>query len=412
VHELIRSFQSLIERAITRVLNDGRRGRFPDLDDGFALTVERTLSEPDAVYLLGGAVAEHLSAAKTWSDKVMRLLDLADAAPRSPAGQKLAFQVLQQPLSEILESRAGVGELLGANLDLGGQLAAMARLVASDAVNTLVTIDANVSKILPPLEGAALRLSEWVIQPPFADVRAAVGRRILRELVGPRRLRPTSAREEIDLLRALGMALTASAGQLLPLESVQEAFTARSRMLVTAEFVESLLGRNGTAREEADLLLWLSENVIGPLNKREAARYLASHVGSLRFEKEMRGATDSPAHRLAMLAAWQKTTTRAGLHAADLAPIQTKLGEVGGLVEADAKLSAALAQASAPVVQRLDLLLRLAVGEAAPLGPAADRARGAALKLLRSDQVRAELAAAPEQLAKVRDMLQSAGLAA
>jgi hypothetical protein len=193
---------------------------------------------------------------------------------------------------------------------------------------------------------------------------------------------------------------------------VQEAFATRSRMLVTAEFVEALLGRNGSAREEAELLIWLSENVVGPLNKREAARYLASHVGSLRFEKEMRTGADSPAHHLAQLAGLQKATTRAGLNPADLTAIQAKLGEVGGLVEADARLAAALVHASAPVTQRLDLLLRLATGEAAPLGPAADRARGAALKLLRTDSARAELAAAPELLARVRDMVQAAGLAA
>ena len=413
VHELIRSFQALIERAIGRVLSDGRKGRFPDLAaEGFALTVERSLGEPDAEYLIGGAVARHLSAAGSWSDKVMRLLDLADAAPRSSRARVLAFQVLQQPLSEILESRAGMTELLGAGLDLGGQQAAMTRLVASDAVGALIAVEPNVAKSLPPLEGAALRLADWVSQPPFADVRAAIGRRIVRELMGPRRLRPSSARDEIDLLRSLGMALTASAGQLLPLESVQEAFATRSRMLVTAEFVEALLGRHNAARDEAELLLRLCENVVGPLNKREAARYLASHIGSLRFEKEMRTGADSPAHRLALLAGLQKATTRVGLNPSDLAPIQAKLGEVGGLVEADARLAAALVHASAPVVQRLDLLLRLAMGEAAPLGPAADRARGAALKLLRTDSARAELAAAPELLARVRDMIQAAGLAA
>jgi len=63
-------------------------------------------------------------------------------------------------------------------------------------------------------------------------------------------------------------------------------------------------------------------------------------------------------------------------------------------------------------LKRLSLLLRLAAGGAAPLGPAADRARAAALKLLRSDRARAELAARPEQLAQVRDLMQAAGLAA
>jgi hypothetical protein len=183
-------------------------------------------------------------------------------------------------------------------------------------------------------------------------------------------------------------------------------------MLVTAEFVESLLGRERTAREEAELLIWLAENVIGPLNKREAGRYLASHVGSLRFERELRGGADSAAQRLTLLAGLQRAAARAGLIPTDLTPIQAKLGDVGSLVEADAKLCAAIVQASAPVAHKLNLLLRLATGEAAPLGPAAERARVAALKLLRTDAARAELSAAPEKLAQVRDMIQAAGLAA
>jgi hypothetical protein len=413
VHELIRSFQRLIERAITRVLADGRRGRFVDFSfDGFAVAVERAVAEPDAAYLIGGAVARYLVEASTWSQKVSRLLDLAGVAPRQSTARQLAFEVLEQPLSEILESRAGLVELLGAGLDLGGQLAAMTRLVASDTVSALIAVEPGLVSSLPPLEGAAMRLADWIIQPPFAGARAAVGRRILRELRGPRRLRPASARDEIALLRALGMALIASSGQLLPADSVQEAFAARSRMLVTAEFVEALLGRDRTASEEAELLIWLAENVIGPLNKREAARYLVSHVGSLRFERELRAGADSPAQRLTMLANLQRAAARAGLIAADLAPIQAKLGDIGGLVEADAKLCAAIVQASASVSHKLSLLLRLATGDAAPLGPAAERARGAAMKLLRSDAARAELSAAPEKLAQVRDMIQSAGLAA
>jgi len=413
VHELIRSFQKLIERAITRVLSDGRKGRFPDLaKESFAHVVERLAGELDAAYLAGGAIAGALAGAKGWSGKVMQLLDLAEAAPKEGAARRIAFEALEQPLSEILESRAGLVELLGPGLDLGGQLAAMTRLSAGDAVAALVAIEPRVALSLPPLEGAAMRLSTWLAQPPFAATRAAVGRRILRELVGPRRLRPTSPRDEIELLRGLGMALTAAAGQLLPLENVQEAFAARSRTLVTAEFVEALLGRNGTAREEAELLIWLSENVVGAVNKRQAARYLASHIGSLRFEKELRAGTDSPAQRLAVLATMQKGAGRAGLDPADVVPIQTKFGEVGGLVEADARLSLALAQAHAPVMHRLNLLLRLAAGEAAPLGPAADSARAAALKLLRNDAARTELASTPGQLAQVRDLLQAAGLAA
>jgi hypothetical protein len=357
-------------------------------------------------------VAAHLADGEGRSDKLMRILDLADAAPQDGGPRRLAFEVLEQPLSEILESRSGLMELLGPNLDLGGQLAAMTRLVARDAVGALAAIEPQAAKALPPLQGPAARLAEWLAQPPFAGTRAAVGRRVLRELMGPRRLRPSSPREEIDLLRALGMALTAASGQLLPLESVQEAFAARSRMLVTAEFVEALLGRDGTARAEAELLIWLSENVVGAANKRRAATYLISHLGSVRFEKELRDGLEAPGQRLAALAAMQKTAARAGLASGDLSPVQAKLGDVGGLIEADVKLTVSIAQAKAPALHRLSLLLRIATGEAAPLGPAADRARAVAMKLLRSEAARAELAASPGQLTQVRDLLHQAGLAA
>ena len=68
-------------------------------------------STPPTARNIGAAVAGRLAAAPTWSDKVMRLLDLAEAAPSAGAAQRLAFEVLEQPLSEILESRAGLVEL-------------------------------------------------------------------------------------------------------------------------------------------------------------------------------------------------------------------------------------------------------------------------------------------------------------
>jgi hypothetical protein len=136
-------------------------------------------------------------------------------------------------------------------------------------------------------------------------------------------------------------------------------------------------------------------------------------VGSPRFEHEMRRGSDSPSAKLAALAALQRDAARTGLDESDLRPVQTRFGDLGGLIEADVRLCAGLAQASAPTFQRLNLLLRLAGGGAAPLGPAADRAREAALKVLRSERARAELAGAqPEQLAQVRDLMQAAGLAA
>jgi hypothetical protein len=183
-------------------------------------------------------------------------------------------------------------------------------------------------------------------------------------------------------------------------------------MLVTSDFVEALLGDGMTSREEVEALIRLAENVTGAANKRQAARYLAANVSALRFEKEQRYGPDSPATRMAALAVLQKAILRAGLVTEDAAPIQARVGEIGGMIEADGKIVALIARASAPVVHRLNLMVRMAVGEAAPLGPAADRARAEALKLVRNPEFREALSKSPEAVERVRGMMQTAGMAA
>jgi hypothetical protein len=413
VHELIRTFTGLVERAIERLLKDTRKGGMPDLDkEGFAKAAERVSHDPDRAYLLGAGVAASIAPARNWSDKISRLLDLADAAPVAGPPRGLALQTLEQPLAEILGSRAGLDDLIGKDLDLGGRLAAMTRLTAREQVEALMRIEPSVAEVMPPLSPAADRLAHWLATEDFESVRAAIVRRVVRELTGPRRLRPASAEGEIQVMRALAMALTAAAGALLPLDDVQEAFTLRSRMLVTSDFVEAYLGLDRSTRDEAEALIWLVENVIGGANKRQAGRYLSAAVGALRFEKEFRNGPDSASTKLQILAGLQKAVGRGGLSPEDFAPIQSKIGDVGAMVEADARLVATLVKAPAPPVQKLMLLLKLATGEAAPIGPAADRARAEALKLVRREDTRAALAQSPARMGQVREMIQAISSAA
>jgi hypothetical protein len=413
VHEIIRTFHALIERAIERLLSDGRKGKLPDVDkEGFCAAAERIAHDPDRGYLLGAGVAASISPARDWTEKVTRLLDLADAAPAKGPARGLALATIAQPLAEILGCKPGLEDILGKGLDLGGNLAAMTRLAAADSVDALIKAEPSVAKVMPPLSPAAARLAGWLADDTFLHVRASIGARILRELNGPRRLRPGDAVAEIDVLRALAMSLTAAAGKLLPLEDVQTAFSTRSKMLVTGEFVEAYLGKDKTSREEAEALVWLTENIIGAANKRQAGRWLKAVISSMKFEKEFRKQGDGVAGRLAMLAVLQRAAGRCGLVEEDVEPIRTKLGDLGGMVEADARLCQQLARANASAVHRLTLLLKLASGESAPLGPAADRARAEAMKLVRHESTRQELSQAPDQVEQVRELIQQAGLAA
>ncbi|MDP1600969.1 hypothetical protein [Phenylobacterium sp.] len=414
VHEVIRTFTTLVERTIDRLLKDFRKGGMPDLDkEGFARAAERVSRDPERAYLLGAGVAVCIAPARTWPEKISRLLDLADAAPITGPPRGLALQTIEQPLAEILGSRTGLDHVIGLDLDLGGQLAAMTRLAACDTIDALMRIEPSVAKIMPPLSEAATRLARWLAAEDFQSVRVAITKRVVRDLNGPRRLRPGDAAGEIEVMRGLAMALTAAAGSLLQPEDVQAAFSQRSRMLVTSDFVESYLGGGErTARNEAEALMWLVENVIGAANKRQAGRYLSAGISALRFEKEFRYGPDTAAVKLQKLAALQRAVARGGLAPEDYLPIQAKIGDVGGMVEADARLVPTLARTPASPGQKLMLMLKLAIGETAPSGPAADRARQEAMRLVRLEDTRADLAANPERMGQVRDLIQQLGAAA
>jgi len=414
VHEVIRTFQKLIERAVERLIKDGRKQAFPQIGgSAFAAAASTLADHPDRTYLLGGGVAAYLAPARNWREKVGLLLDLAETAPPPGPSRALAFQVLEQPLSEMLGSRGGLADLLGADHDLGGSMAALTRLAAGREVNALCGIDPGIAKQIPPLTGHAARLAGWLEREEFESVRAAIVRRILRELGGPRRLRPDDPEGEIAILRALAMALTAAAaGKLVTQEEVQEAFVERCKALVTADFVERFLtGREG-ALSEAQALVRLAENMVGAANKRAAAAWISASVSAMRFERDLRTGPDSPAAKLAVLAELQKAVFQAGLNEADQAAAAGTIGGIGGMIEADAKLTQAIARAEAPAPHRLTLLLRLASGESAPLGPAADRAKKEAVKLLRAPEIRDGLAADPDALERVRGLMQATGLAA
>jgi len=413
VHEIMRSFHRLVQSAIDRVLKDRAKGALPKVDPTtFADVAERLTGAAERHYLLGAGVADYMGAAASWPEKVNRLLDLADTAPQSPQARALAFHVLEEPLAEVLSARGALIELLGEVADLGGALAAMTRLAASDSVEALANIDPVVSAMMPPIVGAAARLANWLDGPHFPKVRTAIARRVLEELNGPRRLRPTDPEGEIALLRALAMALTTAAGRIMTLEEVQEAFITRSRMLVRSDFIASLLGTDRSAMGEVEALLYLAENIAGLANKRQASRWIAANVSALRFETDVCSSADTPSTKLAALARLQQMVARAGFVPEESGPITTHIGLVGAKVESDAKLISALVRAETPVVSRLTFLLKLASGQAAPLGPVADRAKAEAIKLMRAPQTREALTRSPDGLERVRSLMQTAGLAA
>lgn len=409
VHEVMRHFHGLVERTIANLMKAFKKGTLPDLDkEGFAKAAERLVADPDRAFLLGAGVAASIAPATNWSDKIARLLDLADAAPAEPRARVAALQAIETPLAEIIGSRAGMADLLDTKDDLGATLAAMTRLTGGTAVEALIRIEPSVRACMPELSGTARRLGEWLAGDNFPSVRKAIAQRVLTELNGVRRLKPNDAEAEIEFLRSLAMGLTAAAGRILQGEDIQVAFTTRSKTLLNGDFIESLLGRDRSAHEEIKMLIRLAENVMGAVNKRNASRWLNANISAMRFEKEMRQGPDSPVAKLSHLAMLQRSLTRSGLVREDYEPLCAKLGEIGALVEADTRLLTMLVRAPAPLPHRLQLLAKLAMGEAGPTGPVADKARLEALKLAKDPSSREQLASSPQTMDLIKSLLTQA----
>ena len=415
IHDLVRHYQRLSDAAIERLVSAGRRNRFPDLaNHSLADLAHRLEGQPERAFVMGGVVAGALKGVRGSRARLDRLMDLIERAPMEGPPRAMVLVPIEQLLCELLGARTNLAEVLGPSLDQGASLAAVVRMVAPREVDLLVAQDPRMALQVPAVEGPAARLATRLAAGEFPLLSSALARMVLRELMSPRRLRPNDAAGEIDILRALATSLTATAGRLLTLEEVQSAFNERSKSLVTADFVAAYVKPCTTVLCEAESLTRLCENVTGLANKRSAARWLSACVGSLRFETEMRTqpSTQTPAQRLGVLAALQRSIRACSLTERDETEIVSAIGAVGGAVEADARIVAMLARSPAPVAQKLSVLLRLAAGETAPLGPAADRAKAEAIKLFRAPESRAALSAAPETLAPLRSLMQAAGLAA
>jgi hypothetical protein len=415
VHDLMRHYQKLSDQAVERVVVAGRRNLFPGLEDcSIADLAHRMAGQPDRAFIMGGVVSGALKGLRGGRARLDRLMDLADRAPTDGAPHAMVMVPIEQLLCEMLGARTSLADILGPSLDQGASLAAVVRMVAPREINALIAQDPRLALQVPAVDGPAARLGARLEAGQFPLLSAALARMVLRELVSPRRLRPGDAAGEIDILRTLATALTITAGRLLTLEEVQTAFNERSRTIVTADFVAAYVKPCTTVLSEAEALTRLCENVTGTANKRSAARWLAACVGSLRFESEMRGtaSAQTAAQQLGILAGLQRAVRACDMSERDTDEINAAIGLVGGTVEAEARIVMMVARSPAPLMQKLSVLLRLAAGETAPLGPAADRAKVEAVKLFRAPESRAVLSAAPETLAPLKGLMRAAGLAA
>jgi hypothetical protein len=411
VHEVIRGLHPVIDQAAARLRQATQAKAFPTISvSGFGETCEALAEADERLFLMGGAVAGYLGSAEDWPSKVERILNLADAAPETGIGRDLAFHVLAQPMAEILNLGPAMTEMLGAELDPASHLGALAQLVAPEVPKAVGAMDPAAAALLPKPTDIGERLARFLAEPRVAGLRQALGRKVLAEVASPRRLRPASPEGEVEMCRALAITLMTAAEPMGGAEAVHEAFVSRSHTLVGTEFVTAYLKVARTPIDEAMALVRLMESVVGGTHKRQAVRWIQSCVTSLKFDTEAMSGKAPAAIRLGQLANLYRRVARAGGQEAGIEALLTLIGEMGGKLEAEAKIIQGIRKAAHSPVEKVQALIRMATGEAAPLGPAAERARQEARRLAAHPDTTAHLSA--RAAVQLQTMVQNLGRAA
>ncbi|MBP2159369.1 MULTISPECIES: hypothetical protein [Asticcacaulis] len=413
LHELMRRWRALIDKAVTRLITDGRKKTFPDVvPSNWLGTIDKLSGHPEKAYILGGALAKVLGEDRRPAVKLEKLLLFATVLADNLDGREWAMHVIEAPVVEIFASRSSLSDVLGEEADLGTSLAIMTRMAAGREVDLVAKVDPQIARIIPPLKDVLEGYHNLILRDCLKTLAANISKRLMLELKGPRRLKPGDPEGEIEILRALAMCMTAAGKEESQRDDVKEAFTERSKMLVSSDFVASLTQNANTASEEIDKLIWLCENVAGAANKRQAARWLASAITSLKFEREIRNSNTPAPQRLQQLAQMQKKVLKAALSDADRDEIMAKLGHIGGQIAGDIHLIQQTLKAPVSPMNKLAMLLNFAAGNGAPLGPVSDQAKAEVMRLLRIPQIRDSLMGNPQALAALKPMMQAAGLAA
>jgi hypothetical protein len=413
IHEIMRRWTNLSDKAINRVIGDGRKKVFGEIDltGDIAAQVARLGQSPERGYAFGGAVARLTIGDRNAGRKLVPLTRIATAIAGKPE-LKWALDVIETPLVELFARKGGLAEILGSDITLGQGLAFLTHMVSGEAIERLSTVDSAIGRALPAPPAHLEEFARLIRQGHFRDLRLQAFRNVLSELRGVKRLMPENPVGEIDLLRAMALALTAGSQQQVEREDISDAFIERSKMLVSSAFVEGLTRGAPHCLEEIERILWLCENVVGAANKKQAARWLMSSLTAHRFETDLRDPKRPAGQRLQLLALLQRRVSKASLGETDTEAAHARLGQIGAQIAGDIQLIPHILKGSKTPIQRITALLSFATGQAGPQGALSELAKAEVMKQLRAPDVRASLMGDPAALGQLKPMLVQAGLAA
>lgn len=384
VQHFVKQLNSLIQQTVERLYADERGGVFAEVEPGKLAALAARLNDAgDRERRLRGGIALRLKDAANWKDKLERLLDLADEAAAVEARMAWPVEILSEFIGEVVDAADARAALLQPYDDLGGALDALTEIFRGAAGREDV------------LTAAGGRLAYHVGEGRFDEARAVLARRILADLKGPKRIRPSDFDAEVALNRSLADRLIAAGRPLIAVEDVVEAFEIRSGRLLESEAVESYLA--AAAPGEALMrLIELAENVVGAHNKRKLASYVRARLGAHATERYFVQDQSAALRRLSELAALRRALDASHFAPEDRDEIAGGLDLLAVAAETKAKMFDALAARPQPPLEKAAMFLRLAAKGAVPTGRLAEEARDRALKVLAGPEARAALAGGAE----------------
>jgi hypothetical protein len=348
VHQIIKSLNELTTQAFHRVYRDQRKGLFPDpLPHQFEELAQNLWGQGNAAYVFNGALARHLKEARGWDEKVLMLITIMECAPSEEGPRKLVLSSVDAILAEILNGSAALHDLLGPAENLG------------QALNNLVTLFLG----KPPEDGGRglAALTHHFAADDLPEARTAIANRIITEFKGNKRLCPESMVEELKTLRAIANRIVLGIGKYLSHEDLIDAFTRRSKRLVTQEALGEYIFEAGPD-EKIDRLLFVEDNIIGAENKRQLSAYVMPILNSAAFESCLQNPKLPLLQRLQRLAQLQARVRRSGFIEVTRDEIAHRMDVLAVQMEARGKLFDSIEARTASPVEKAQTLLKLATG--------------------------------------------------
>ncbi|MDF1769944.1 hypothetical protein [Maricaulis sp.] len=400
VHGYVKQLNELVQKSLARIYKDGRDQRLPDYPAkaNFADIAGDIHKRDPRAYTLRAAMADRLRHEKKFGDKLEVLLDMADSMPAEDSARSFALDEVDHYIAEVIAFDAGRDALLGKCKDLGETLERLSCLFDGDH-------SADALNLAP---SAAKRLARKIHGKEFPACRATIAGCILKDLERPKRLRPSSVRDEVRLARDLASRLVICADSTLPADALIKAFGSRSARLLQPEIIDELLRHSRGADEDLDRLIALEENLVGESNKQKLAGYIRSTLGSNQADAWYVRGDAKPLERLAKLTAQQAKVLKGGYPERDKLELAAGFDAMGMKVVDDSKVLNMVEGGDRPALDKATGLLRLATGGALPIGKCSADAQARALRHLKSAVGLSEAQAADgrPKLRQIQGMLQ------